>query len=353
MSIFESGEIMYNIMVNYKILSIFKSNLIPCLLGVLLSIRPILAQTSKGERPIIEGKMVYHSYSDYEARDSKIYLVDFETKEKICINDYISGAYHTMNASFNREGTAIVFMGIVNKSYGEEWDIFLYRLDTKELIDLTKNNNFRNEDPKFSPDGTKVVYKQGYWNSVLDKMVYDIWEMDLQTGESYPVTQDMEEESMPYYSTKGDAIYCMQGSGEGARICKIEKIEEETVITPIYAETGVQAYYPVTYKDKLYFSKWYSAQNKSDVIVIMEEGKRGIVSQFGSSDYNSSDPCPISDRLMIISSTMPDSKGGYDLYIVDIVSGENWSLDEYGISINDELQQLGASCYIRNVQYGV
>ena len=346
-------RVWYTNMVSEKTFNIFKRRIVPCVLSALLIYKPILAELSRGNRPIIEGKIVYHSYSDYGARDSKIYLIDFETNEKICINDYITGVYHTMNASFNSEGTAIVFMGIVNKSYGEEWDIFLYDLEDRGLVNLTRNNDFRNEDPKFSPDGNRVVYKQGYWSGLLDQMIYDIWEIDLQTGESYPITNNLEEESMPYYSTDGEAIYCMQGSREEARICKIERRDEETVIIPIYKEVRVQVYYPVVYKDKLYFSKWHSNENRSDVIVIMEEDSREIILPlFNSPKYNVSDPCPISDKLMIISSTMPGTKGGYDLYVADVMSGEVWSLDEYGISVNDELQQLGASCYITNVKDG-
>lgn len=301
-------------------------------------------------QPLIEGKLVYHSYSDYNARDSKLYLFDFQTKEKVCLNEYFSDVYHTMNASFNKDGSAITFMGLVDKGEVEEWDIFLYYLETEELYNLTQNNNLRNEDPKFSPDGTKVIYKQGYWDHTLDCMVYDIWELDLLTKYAYAITEDIEEQSMPYYNDSGDVVYYMQGSREYSKILKMAKGSGKPIITEVYAEQGIQVYYPVIYNDMLYFSKWISEENKSDMIVAIDLNKNQIeVPAFNNVEYNASDPCPISDRLLIISSTMPGGQGGYDLYIVDRLSGQKWSLNELGVNINDEFQQLGASCYIESI----
>ncbi|MBQ8998555.1 MAG: PD40 domain-containing protein, partial [Clostridium sp.] len=253
--------------------------------------------------PQIQGKLVYHTYESYDARDSKIYLFDFETKKLSCINDFIEGTYHTMNASFNLDGTKIVFMGITNQQGVEEWNIFIYKLASNELEQLTYN--LRNEDPKFSPDGSKVVYKQGEWSSDLDKMIYSLCEIDLQTKEIKKITNDIVEKSMPYYSSDGESVYYMEGTGTQSRICSI-KLDGSFEVTEIFSEENAQVYYPIIYHDNLYFTKFYSKDNLNDIIVKMDINSGEItVPIFNSEFSNSSDACPLSDELLVISSTKP------------------------------------------------
>lgn len=301
-------------------------------------------------KPSIKGKMVYHTYSSYNERDSRLYVLDFETGQLTCLNDYMTGVYHTMNASFNPDGSEIVFMGIINENNVEEWNIFRYHLETKVLQNLTAHNDLRNEDPKFSPDGIKVIYKQGYWDRKLEQMIYDLWEIDVHTGLSRQITHDISEQSMPYYSSSGDIVYYMEGNTKESKICSIDLKEYNR--TEIYYEKDVYVYYPVVYEETLYFLKWYSADNFSDVIVSIDLGSKEItIPTFNSSAYNSSDPCPISDKLLVVSSTMSGGRGGYDLYIVDRMTGSSWSLNEYSDSINNEKHQLGADCYIESITY--
>ncbi len=85
-----------------------------------LMILPGIVKGEGGGNVELKGRIAYHSYSDYWSRDSKIYIVDFEAQTKECINDTIVGVQHTMNAHFNEEGTAIVFMGITERAYGDE-----------------------------------------------------------------------------------------------------------------------------------------------------------------------------------------------------------------------------------------
>ncbi len=297
--------------------------------------------------PEIQGKLIYHTYSSYDARDSQLYLFDFETKELSCINDFINGTYHTINACFNSDGTEIVFMGLTNQ-YGEEtWNIFKYTLETKELEQLTYD--YRNEDPKFSPDGTKIIYKQGRWSSSLDQMIYSLCELDLETKEVRVVTNDIIEKSMPYYSHDGESIYYMEGVGAESRICNTY-LDESFIVNEVYNEPGTYAYYPVIYEDSLYFTRFYSRENANDIIVKMNtKSNEIVVPAFNNADYNCSDACPIGEDLLIVSSTKSEGKGGYDLYMVDEVTGETWPLDRYNEDINNEYEQLGASCYVEHI----
>ncbi len=180
-------------------------------------------------------------------------------------------------------------------------------------------------------------------------MIYDIWEMDLDNQEFIQVTCDEEEESMPYYDKTGEVIYCMRGIGDESYIAKIERVGGETVITPVYKEKGVQSYYPIVFEEKIYFTKWESADNATDIIIIIDEGSGEIsYPAFNSRDYNVSDPYPISNTLVLVSSTIEGTKGGYDLYLGDVVTGKLQSLDMFEMEVNNTLHQLGVSYWSKS-----
>ena len=304
--------------------------------------------------PKIKGKIVYHTYSNYFCRDSELYMVDLESGIKTWLSEDFETVTHTMNGTFSPDGKSIVFMGITNRFYGEEWDVFLYSLDDKNLINLTENNGYRNEDPKFSPDGKCVVYKQGYWSETHNKMIFDIWEINVSTKVARAVTENIQEESMPYYSTDGKYIYYMRGEGGNSEICKVHREGEKYGVEIIFKEDGVQSYYPITYKDRVYFAKWHQTNNKTDMLVILNKDENKSAVNFNSEYYNVSDSYPISDKLVIFSGTIPeDNKGGYDLYIGNIITGEIWSMDNYTSNttnhakkVNDNRHQLGVSYFI-------
>lgn len=300
--------------------------------------------------PKLTGKLVYHSYSSYEARDSKIYLLDFDSKEKICLSDSFSGISNPMNACFNQDGSEITFMGIVNYPGYDEWDIFKYNLYTHELIDLTLNSNFRNEDPKYSPDGNKIIFKQGRWDFNLDDMVYDLKEINLNTYEVSNITNDMYENSMPYYSSDGNSIYYSRGAGNYSHIYKVKR-DLPNSTSQIFASENIKAYYPITFNNYLYFTKWYSSNNECDVIVRLNLNTNEMTTlPFNNPDFNCSDPYPISDNFLIMSSTKFDTKGCYDLYIANSYTGETWPLDIYIYGVNDANHQLGVSCHVNIIE---
>ena len=329
----------------------FKRKLV-CILILLsfvgsLQYAQVKASEQMAEVPQLKGKMVYHTYSDYAQRDSKLYVFNFETKENICISDEFQGVYHAMNACFGNNELEIVFMGLVNNNGNEEWDIFHYNLETKQLDNLTKGNELRDEDPKYSPDGTKIIFKQGHWSHVLDEMIYDIMEINLNTRSMRAITNDVDEDSMPYYASDGKSVYYAKGLDKSSQIYNVD-LEGTAPLKEIYAEKNIRCYYPVVYKETLYFSKWYSIYNKSDIIIKFDINENKVtIPPFNSADYNCSDACPISDRLIIISSTMPGGNGGYDLYIADTVTGNTWSMNFLNKSINNDKHQLGASYYVK------
>lgn len=318
-----------------------------CIIMLIASIS-ITAVGITRQMPSMSGKMVYHSYTSYESKDSKLYLYDFDSQEKVCLSDKFKNVYNAMNANFNNNGTEITFMGM-NKDKGyEKWDVYTYNLKTEVLRNLTENNDLRNEDPKYSPDGKKIVFKQGHWDHKKDKMIYDLMEIDLENGTEGNITKDSEEDSMPYYSEDGQYVFYSRKNKSSEQIYKVSTSNYEER-ERVYSASKITSYYPIIQGNTLYFTRWYSKSNHSDIIMSMNlETEEVEKLKFNNERYNCSDPCPIDQRYMILSSTK--AGGRYKLYLADMNKGTMWPLDKGYTDIDDNGEQLGASCYIDSIR---
>lgn len=148
-----------------------------------------------------KGWLLWHSYSEYAALDSKLYLRTPDGSIKEISGDFINA----MNGSFGITPKQITFMAI--DSSADEWDIYLY--DNGNITNLTKNSGFRNEDPKWSPNGKQIVFKCGYWDNSIGDFVYDLATLNIDTYEVTMLTNDRAEEAMPFFSEDGQYIYTL------------------------------------------------------------------------------------------------------------------------------------------------
>ncbi len=259
------------------------------------------AAVSNAELP--KGWLLWHSYSEYAALDSKLYLQTPDGSIKEISGDFI----HAMNGSFGIAPEQITFMAI--DSSADEWDIYLY--DNGNITNLTKNSGFRNEDPKWSPDGKQIVFKRGHWDNSVGDFVYDLATLNIETYEVKMLTNDRAEEAMPVFSENGKYIYYTRYTEGIGSICRMDTATHET--ENIYSEPDVNAYYPIIKGGQVYFTKWYSAENHCDQLMRYDGSKISVL-PFNSENYDCSDPCPVMDDAMIYSST---AKVGYDLYYYD------------------------------------
>ena len=260
--------------------------------------------SGQGERAELpEGWLLWHSYSDYSALDSRLYLRSPEGTAAEITGNFI----HAMNGSFGSDPGTFTFMAIDEAA--DEWDIFLYRDGV--ITNLTERSGYRNEDPKFSPDGKTIVFKRGHWDRNIDGFSYDLALFDTETMEITMLTDAPGEEAMPCFSADGEYVYYAgysEGRGSIYRL-GISSGSRET----IFSEENVNAYYPIVCGDDLYFTKWYSADDHSDQLMKWD-GETLTAMPFDSDSYDCSDACPIGGEGMIFSSTM---EGGYDLYYYD------------------------------------
>lgn len=250
-----------------------------------------------------KGWLLWHSYSEYFALDSRMYVRTPDGVVKEISGDFV----HAMNGSFGIAPEQITFMAIDSST--DEWDIYLY--DNGNVTNLTKNSGFRNEDPKWSLDGKQIVFKRGYWDNSIGDFVYDLATLDIDTHEVTMLTDDRAEDAMPFFSEDGKYIYYTRYTDGIGSIYRMDAATRET--EDIYSETGVTAYYPIVKGEQVYFAKWYSAENHCDQLMCYD-GSNISVLPFNSEQYDCSDPCPVMDDAMIYSGT---ANGGYDLYYYD------------------------------------
>ena len=286
-------------------------------------------------RPLLSGKLIFHSYSCYSCNDSKMYLYDFASNQLRNLSSHWN-IINPMNAHFSPIGNDIVFMG--ESSITNSWDVFIWDINSSnEPINLTANfGNKRDEDPKFSNDGTRIVFKQNGIMKIMDT-VGNI----LNSFNGIPT-----EASMPYFM-KGDSSIVFSKTYSNATTAAIFKYSlSNNTFSPVIDIPAVEAYYPIAIDDSsFYFSRWYSPDNHNDQVYVgYLNGQSSQRLSFNETFDNFSDAYPINNKYLVISSTKTGGSGAYDLYIADQLSGKTWSINVYNSYINSVGNELGA-CY--------
>lgn len=300
-------------------------------------VKPLFPSENTGNiQPALSGRLIFHSYSCYTCNDSKLYLYDFAAN-KLTLLSNSWNITNTMNAHFSPDGKRIVFMGTPGNS--TNWDIFIWRIESaSQPANLTSAfGAVRDEDPKFSNDGNKIVFKQNGKMKEMDTLGNII--------RTFTVTHT--EASMPYY-VMGDSAVIYSGNESTGTTADIYKISlTSNIIQPLSALPGVEEYYPIVRDDTSFlFTRWYSATNRNDQVYMgYFNGKTFQRLPFNESDQNYSDAYPVNSKYVILSSTRPEGRGAYDLYVADIVTGNKWSLGLYNNGINSVNNELGAGYF--------
>lgn len=285
-------------------------------------------------QPVISGKMVYHNYSCYNCNDSVLFLYDFKTNERTVLSQNWP-IINPMNAHFSPDGKKIVFMGI--SQINNSWDLYIFTLGTNsQPINLTLNSSGRDEDPKFSFDGTKIIFKQ---NGVLK-------EMDTSGNITQTYNVPNSEASMPYYTADGKSIvYAGNESNNNTLNIYLYSIANNTT-SALSTIEKLEEYYPIVIdNDTFLFTRWEGLNNKNDQVYLGYFNNTTPKSlPFNEPDANFSDAYPVNSHTVIISSTKIGGIGQYDLYLADMVTGKKWSLNLYNPYINSNNNELGA-CY--------
>lgn len=285
--------------------------------------------------PKLGGKLVYHNYTSYDALDSRMYVYDFASDELTEISTGWTGIDNAMNGSFSPDGRYICFMGI-SKASGS-WDIFLHETGSRsQPVNLTADGNWRDEDPKFSFDGTKICFKR---NDALS-------EIDMSTRKIKVLTNNPDEAySMPFYTVDGSSMVFGGGHDPNSYIGLWDIASSTAHI--LYDVPQTVEYYPITLDEKsFYYTQHLSSSDNHDQLYKgFFDGSPAKYLPFNIKTADNSDACPVGSGWLIFVSTRQGGDGAYDMYIANDSSGAVFSLSSYNKSLNTSKNELGP-CYL-------
>lgn len=286
--------------------------------------------------PIKSGKVVFHRYDTY-GDAAQMFIYDFAINQLSFISKNWN-IFNPINAHFNADGNRIVFMGEATEN--GKWNIYTWEVGSgQQPINLTAGDNCRDEDPKFSPDGKSICFKQTPNGGVGNLKI-----MDLTGNILKNVTNNTIESGMPYFTNDGKALIYARGSGSTSDIYMV-KIDGSNNHA-LQNIKNLQEYYPIALDSNSYlYTKWNSASNRNDQVYVGNFATATSSSMpFNESNADYSDAFPCGEKYVILSSDRSGSIGAYDLYIADIKIGKIWSLTNYNAAINSNKNELGA-CY--------
>ena len=105
---------------------------------------------------MLPGRLVFHSYINYGESSSNLYLLDFLAKVLARLNTAAWNLLDPMNAHISRDGKKLVFMA----RQASNWHVFIWTVGAENPpLNLTAALGGRNEYPKFSSDGKRIVFK--------------------------------------------------------------------------------------------------------------------------------------------------------------------------------------------------
>ncbi len=282
----------------------------------------------------LTGKLFYHRYIEYGDWASKGFELDLATGRLIRIDKEWVSAKSPLNFHPNADGTAITFMGTQTGLEENEWDVFVSHWDgTKwaDPINLTGPNDKRDEDPKFSPNGHTITYKE---NGVLATIEID------GTNLQY-LTVGKPESSMPYYTSDGlSLLFEREGS--------IWLRNSDGTERKIWRKKITSAYYPINVSASKYLFTEVQATRHDRLMFGFFDGTKAVPLFFGSNYCDNSDAFPYkaAKRFIFYVSTCPIPfknmyKGGYNLMIADRKYKKVYSMDAFNTKVNSHTLELG------------
>ncbi|MET0401261.1 MAG: discoidin domain-containing protein [Cystobacter sp.] len=286
----------------------------------------------------LTGKLAYHSYVSYGDGTSQLFIYDFAARTLTQVSNSTWGIQDPMNAVFSPDGKWLAFMGIANGA----WNVFFWQVGSSALpVNLTHSTGeTRNEDPKFSANGTSLLFKQNG----------DVMQATLSYTSSGPVftsvvnltnTAPAVENSMPFASPDGSAVYFVTGAGSGMGLYK--KTVATSAQVAFDTPTGLATYYPIVRADgTVFYARWKDAASQLDQLYIkVNPGDMPNQLDLNDCNSNNSDPWPVNGTHYVFFSST--ATGGYQLYLGDARTGQRWSLSRFGVNADSTRAKLGSS----------
>ncbi len=282
----------------------------------------------------LSGTLIYHRYTDYQSWDATMWTIDLASGDLEQVNKDWRTMISPINAHFSADGHSITFMGSAAGLSENEWDVFTSRWDGStwtEPINLTGPNGARDEDPKFSPDGSTIIYKE---DGVLVTMNAD-------GGNKTYLTKGKPESSMPYFAANGKDIL-FERAGD---IYLLHNGKEKKM----FAGKGQSSYYPIGLDQESFLYTRVQSTSHDAIMKGNYDASPSTNYFFNSPDWDTSDSYPYEDGSRFIFYVTGDfliPHGGYNLAFADLKTHTRWDIDQWfkgrtGGDINTEFAELG------------
>ncbi len=291
-----------------------------------------------------QGRIVFHSYTEYENVDGKISVGQLSTMTRESIGPIDSAVQHAINPHFSPDGRRIVFMGLPtggeyvpgSLAFMDFLELYIYNFATDQLTRLTYNG-VPDEDPKFSADGTAVLFKR---ESGIHRLRLDTMHVE-------PVSVGGAERSGPVESPDGSGkIAFWKGAGCTANLWTMNA--DGSGEQPIVASPLVQEMYPwFMGPDRVAYSRWVEegvciplAPSPHDQIYVHDLlTGTSAGAAFNDPQADDSDPFHVTGSTVGFSSSRGMSGGKWNLFLGDIRIAVPVSLG----AISTPVADLGAS----------
>jgi hypothetical protein len=294
------------------------------------------ANQSNSDIGDLEGTLFFHRYSDYASWDATMWSLDLKSGSFEQINTGWTTVVSPINAHVSSDGQYLTFMGSaagLPNIAGEpqyDWDVFISHWDGSHWNDptnLTGPNGKRDEDPKFSPDGKTIVYKE---DGVLATVPSAGGAKNyLSIGEA--------ESSMPYFRTNGtDILFERQGE------IYLKTNAGDQLMDP--GTGGESSYYPIGVDNERFLFTRVQDSKHDGIRWGYYDGRPSIDLFFNNDIWDSSDSYPYKDAkefIFLVSGDVNIPKGGYNLVIADLKAKKVVNIDDLYGDINSHLQELG------------
>jgi len=314
-----------------------------CLCFALFSFRGA-AQTTYGGLTL-PGKLIWHSYTTYGFSGVQSWMANFDTGTAYQITPgNVSGA---MNYHFNQNGTEVVFMGSDNGYSNQAWDIWAASVTPTGLANITKitagsTDGSRNEDPKYSSDGTTIIFKKN-----LD-YIYSISRSSFtvngtaQTPPEKQLLASSYETSMPYYLAGSDTNFVFT---DNATSNSTIQYDNGGRVTTLYAPSGLHAYYPMALNSTQFYFAQSDSAGHDQIYLGNTSGSTAAGAAFNVSSYEVADPYPMNPNWVAYASTRPGGTGSYDIWIGNFSTGVTYNLNDWLPGANQTNSDLGPTFY--------
>ena len=302
--------------------------------AVVAALSSILIAHSRNALPSLDGTLIYHRYSSYDAWDATLWMVDLPTGQQTQVGAQWVGMVSPFNAHLSSEGRAITFMGSNAGLTQKDWDVFVSNWDGSqwsEPTNLTGPNGARDEDPKFSPDGDTIIYKE---NGVLATVSKG-------GGPKKYLTKGEAESSMPFYSPDGKTIL-FERSGEIFTLVN-------GITTRMRSGNGRSSYYPIALDNQSFLYTRVQSNDHDAIYKGYFDRRPSVRYFFNSTDWDTSDSYPLGDGsrfIFYVSGNFLIPHGGYNLMVADLKKKKAYDIDDIykGVrakDLNSDFEELG------------